>query len=183
MLVKPEAMEGTGFLAQAAENVYHLPEEDLYLVGTSEVPLAAFHMDEVLDADRLPLRYAGWSTCFRKEAGSYGKDTRGILRVHQFDKIEMFSYVDPADAAAEHQRLLDWEKRDARQGRGALPGDRRRGWRPRRLGGAQVRLRGVGADAGPLPRADLDVELHDLPGPPAADPDARRRGRPGRWRR
>ncbi len=110
VLVKPEAMEGTGFLAQAAENVYHLAEEDLYLVGTSEVPLAAFHMDEVLDADRLPLRYAGWSTCFRKEAGSYGKDTRGILRVHQFDKIEMFTYVDPADAAAEHLRLLDWEK-------------------------------------------------------------------------
>jgi seryl-tRNA synthetase len=110
VLVKPEAMEGTGFLAQAAENVYHLPEEDLYLVGTSEVPLAAYHMDEVIDADRLPLRYAGWSTCFRKEAGSYGKDTRGILRVHQFDKIEMFSYVDPADAAAEHQRLLAWER-------------------------------------------------------------------------
>ena len=110
VLVRPEAMEGTGFLAQAAENVYHLPEEDLYLVGTSEVPLAAYHMDEVIDASRLPLRYAGWSTCFRKEAGSYGKDTRGILRVHQFDKIEMFSYCDPADAAAEHQRLLAWEK-------------------------------------------------------------------------
>jgi seryl-tRNA synthetase len=110
VLVKPEAMEGTGFLAQAAENVYHLPEEDLYLVGTSEVPLAAYHMDEVIDADRLPLRYAGWSTCFRKEAGSYGKDTRGILRVHQFDKIEMFSYVAPEDAAAVHQRLLGWER-------------------------------------------------------------------------
>ena len=110
VLVRPEAMEGTGFLAQAAENVYHLAEEDLYLVGTSEVPLAAFHMDEVLDAGRLPLRYAGWSTCFRKEAGSYGKDTRGILRVHQFDKIEMFSYCRPEDAAAEHQRLLVWEK-------------------------------------------------------------------------
>ena len=110
VLVRPEAMEGTGFLAQAAENVYHLAEEDLYLVGTSEVPLAAFHMDEVLPAERLPLRYAGWSTCFRKEAGSYGKDTRGILRVHQFDKIEMFSYVAPEDAAAEHLRLLAWEK-------------------------------------------------------------------------
>jgi len=110
VLVRPEAMEGTGFLAQAAENVYHLPEEDLYLVGTSEVPLAAFHMGETLDAVDLPRRYAGWSTCFRKEAGSYGKDTRGILRVHQFDKIEMFSYCDPADAAAEHQRLLGWEK-------------------------------------------------------------------------
>jgi seryl-tRNA synthetase len=110
VLVRPEAMEGTGFLAQAAENVYHLPEEDLYLVGTSEVPLAAFHMDEVIDADRLPLRYAGWSTCFRKEAGSYGKDTRGILRVHQFDKIEMFSFSRPEDAAEEHTRLLAWEK-------------------------------------------------------------------------
>ncbi len=110
VLVKPDAMEGTGFLAQAAENVYHLPEEDLYLVGTSEVPLAAFHMDEVIDADRLPLRYAGWSTCFRKEAGSYGKDTRGILRVHQFDKIEMFCFVRPEDAAKEHRRLLGWEQ-------------------------------------------------------------------------
>jgi seryl-tRNA synthetase len=110
VLVKPDAMEGTGFLAQAAENVYHLPEEDLYLVGTSEVPLAAYHMDEVVEADRLPLRYAGWSTCFRKEAGSYGKDTRGILRVHQFDKIEMFVFCDPADAAEEHKRLLAWER-------------------------------------------------------------------------
>jgi len=110
VLVRPEAMEGTGFLAQAAADVYHLPEEDLYLVGTSEVPLAAFHMDEVIAADKLPLRYAGWSTCFRKEAGSYGKDTRGILRVHQFDKVEMFSYCLPEDAAAEHQRLLAWQK-------------------------------------------------------------------------
>ncbi len=110
VLVKPEAMEGTGFLAQAASDVYHLAEEDLYLVGTSEVPLAAFHMDEVIDADRLPLRYAGWSTCFRKEAGSYGKDTRGILRVHQFDKVEMFSYCLPEDAVDEHQRLLAWER-------------------------------------------------------------------------
>ena len=110
VLVRPEAMEGTGFLAQAAENVYHLPQEDLYLVGTSEVPLAAFHMNETLDAADLPRRYAGWSTCFRKEAGSYGKDTRGILRVHQFDKVEMFSCCDPADAAAEHQRLLGWER-------------------------------------------------------------------------
>ena len=110
VLVKPEAMEGTGFLGQAAENVYRLPDEDLYLVGTSEVPLAAYHMDEVIEADRLPLRYAGWSTCFRREAGSYGKDTRGIIRVHQFDKIEMFSYCRPEDARDEHRRLLAWEK-------------------------------------------------------------------------
>ncbi len=109
-LVRPRAMEGTGFLGQAAENVYHLEKDDYYLVGTSEVPLAAYHMDEILDASRLPLRYAGFSPCFRREAGTYGKDTRGIFRVHQFDKVEMFSYVAPEDAQAEHQRLLDWEK-------------------------------------------------------------------------
>ncbi|MEV0737743.1 serine--tRNA ligase [Streptomyces sp. NPDC050549] len=109
-LVRPRAMEGTGFLGQAAENVYHLEKDDYYLVGTSEVPLAAYHMDEILDADKLPLRYAGFSPCFRREAGTYGKDTRGIFRVHQFDKVEMFSYVLPEDAENEHQRLLDWEK-------------------------------------------------------------------------
>ncbi|GHI88530.1 serine--tRNA ligase [Streptomyces xanthophaeus] len=109
-LVRPRAMEGTGFLGQAAENVYHLEKDDYYLVGTSEVPLAAYHMDEIIDADKLPLRYAGFSPCFRREAGTYGKDTRGIFRVHQFDKVEMFSYVAPEEAEAEHQRLLDWEK-------------------------------------------------------------------------
>ncbi|MFE2440751.1 serine--tRNA ligase [Stenotrophomonas sp. NPDC087984] len=109
-LVKPKAMEGTGFLGQAAEDVYHLDKDDLYLVGTSEVPLAAYHMDEILEADQLPRRYAGFSSCFRREAGSYGKDTRGIFRVHQFDKVEMYVYTTPEDAEAEHQRLLDWEK-------------------------------------------------------------------------
>ena len=109
-LVKPRAMEGTGFLGQAAENVFRLEEDDFYLVGTSEVPLAAYHMDEIIDADKLPLRYAGFSPCFRREAGTYGKDTRGIIRVHQFDKVEMFSYVAPEDAEAEHARLLQWEK-------------------------------------------------------------------------
>ncbi|MEV5374685.1 MULTISPECIES: serine--tRNA ligase [Streptomyces] len=109
-LVKPRAMEGTGFLGQAAQDVYHLEKDDFYLVGTSEVPLAAYHMDEILDADQLPLRYAGFSPCFRREAGTYGKDTRGIFRVHQFDKVEMFSYIAPEDAEAEHARLLEWEK-------------------------------------------------------------------------
>ncbi|MFE9885628.1 serine--tRNA ligase [Streptomyces scopuliridis] len=109
-LVRPRAMEGTGFLGQAAENVYHLEKDDYYLVGTSEVPLAAYHMDEIIEAGKLPLRYAGFSPCFRREAGTYGKDTRGIFRVHQFDKVEMFSYVDPAEAQSEHKRLLDWEK-------------------------------------------------------------------------
>jgi len=109
-LVKPSAMAGTGFLGQAAQDVYHLEEDDLYLVGTAEVPLAAYHSDEVLDAASLPLRYAGYSPSYRREAGSYGKDTRGIFRVHWFDKVEMFVYCAPEDAAAEHQRLLGWEK-------------------------------------------------------------------------
>ncbi|NBQ35578.1 MAG: serine--tRNA ligase [Actinobacteria bacterium] len=108
VLVKPAAMEGTGFLGQAAENVYHLKEDELYLVGTSEVPLAAFHMDEILD--QLPIRYAGYSPCFRREAGSYGKDTRGIIRVHQFEKVEMFTFCKPEDAEREHTKLLNWEK-------------------------------------------------------------------------
>ncbi len=107
-LVRPEAMEGTGFLGAHAAEVYKLEADDLYLVGTSEVPLAAYHSGEVLDS--LPLRYAGFSSCFRREAGSHGKDTRGIIRVHQFDKVEMFTYVDPADAEAEHARLLEHEK-------------------------------------------------------------------------
>ena len=108
VLVNPAAMEGTGFLGQAAENVYHLEEDDVYLVGTSEVPLAAYHMDEIVE--NLPIRYAGYSSCFRREAGTYGKDTRGIIRVHQFDKVEMCSFVKPEEAKAEHLRLLEWEK-------------------------------------------------------------------------
>jgi seryl-tRNA synthetase len=110
VLVNPPAMEGTGFLGQAAENVYHLEKDGMYLVGTSEVPLAAYHMDEVLPAEKLPLRYAGYSTCFRREAGTYGKDTRGIIRVHQFDKVEMFSFCHPDQALEEHKSLLQWEK-------------------------------------------------------------------------
>jgi seryl-tRNA synthetase len=109
-LVLPAAMEGTGFLGQAEENVYRVESDDMYLVGTSEVPLAAYHSDEIIPAADLPLRYAGWSTCFRREAGSYGKDTTGIIRVHQFDKVEMFVYCDPAEAEAEHERILQWEK-------------------------------------------------------------------------
>ncbi len=109
-LVRPEAMDGTGFLGQAAQDVYHLPADDLYLVGTSEVALAAMHADEILEADQLPIRYAGYSPCFRREAGSHGKDTRGIFRVHWFDKVEMFVYCDPAEAEDEHERLLSYEK-------------------------------------------------------------------------
>ena len=110
VLVKPESMEGTGFLGEHADEVYRLAADDLFLVGTSEVPLAAYHSNEILDLATAPLRYAGWSTCFRREAGSYGKDTRGIIRVHQFDKVEMFSYCRPEDAAAEHERLLGFEE-------------------------------------------------------------------------
>jgi seryl-tRNA synthetase len=104
-LVKPEAMEGTGFLGAHASEVYRLEADDLYLVGTSEVPLAAYHAGEILDLDG-PERYAGWSSCYRREAGSHGRDVRGILRVHQFDKVEMFSFCRPEEAREEHQRLL-----------------------------------------------------------------------------
>ncbi len=109
-LVNPRAMEGTGFLGQAAENVYRLEADDMYLVGTAEVPLAAYHSEEILDADTLPRRYVGWSPSYRREAGSGGRDTRGIWRVHWFDKVEMFSYCHPDDAVNEHARLLGFER-------------------------------------------------------------------------
>jgi seryl-tRNA synthetase len=109
-LVKPEAMEGTGFLGAHAAEVYKVEADNLYLVGTSEVALAAYHSEEILDLSSGPRRYAGFSPCFRREAGSYGKDTRGVFRVHWFDKVEMFSFCKPQDAVAEHLRLLGWEK-------------------------------------------------------------------------
>lgn len=109
-LVRPEIMAGTGFLGEHADEIYYLPADDLYLTGTSEVALAGYHSDEILDLSSGPLRYAGWSTCYRREAGSAGKDNRGILRVHQFNKLEMFSYVLPEDAAAEHERLLGYQE-------------------------------------------------------------------------
>ena len=110
VLVRERALYGTGFLPDTEQQIYHLPEDDLYLVGTSEVALASMHADEILAADELPLRYAGFSSCFRREAGAAGKDTRGIFRVHQFDKVEMFSFVEPSQAEAEHQRLLGIEE-------------------------------------------------------------------------
>ncbi|GEP40402.1 serine--tRNA ligase [Nocardioides psychrotolerans] len=109
-MVKPRAMDGTGFLGQAADDVYRIEGQDMYLVGTSEVPMAAYHSDEILDGSSLPLRYAAFSPCFRKEAGSHGKDTKGIIRVHWFDKVEMFVYTTVEDSYAEHQRLLSIEK-------------------------------------------------------------------------
>jgi seryl-tRNA synthetase len=109
-LVRPEIMDGTGFLGEHSDEIYYLPADDLYLTGTSEVALAGFHSDEILDLSDGPLRYAGWSTCYRREAGSGGKDTRGILRVHQFNKLEMFSYALPEDAEAEHARLVSFQE-------------------------------------------------------------------------
>src|SRR5699024_680219 len=109
-LVTPQVMAGTGFLGEHAAEVYHLATDDLYLVGTSEVALAGYHADEILDLSEGPKRYAGWSACYRREAGSHGKDTRGIIRVHQFHKVEMFSYTTLAQAEAEHARLLGWEQ-------------------------------------------------------------------------
>lgn len=109
-LVRPEIMDGTGFLGAHSDEIYYLPADDLYLTGTSEVALAGFHSDEILDLSAGPARYAGWSTCYRREAGSGGRDTRGILRVHQFNKLEMFSYVLPEDAEAEHDRLVAYQE-------------------------------------------------------------------------
>ena len=109
-LVRPEIMQGTGFLGAHSDEIYYLPEDELYLTGTSEVALAGYHADEILDLSNGPLRYAGWSTCYRREAGSGGKDTRGIIRVHQFNKLEMFSFAEPDEAEAEHERLLAWQE-------------------------------------------------------------------------
>jgi seryl-tRNA synthetase len=110
VLVREESMFGTGFFPTDVVNVYETRDDDLYLVGTAEVPLASFHAHEILEASALPMRYVGYSTCFRREAGTYGKDTRGIFRLHQFDKLEMFSFVLPGESRAEHQRFLGWEE-------------------------------------------------------------------------
>jgi len=110
VLVREQALFGTGFLPDTEQQIYRLPEDDLYLVGTSEVALASLHAGEVLAGEELPRRYAGFSPCFRREAGAAGRDTRGIFRVHQFDKVEMFSFVAPEDSAAEHERILALEE-------------------------------------------------------------------------
>ena len=115
VLVREHALEGTGFFPEAREQVYEIPKDELFLVGTSEVPMAAYHGDEILEAEELPIRYAGFSTCFRREAGTYGKDTAGIFRVHQFDKVEMFVFTDPELSASEHERLLEVEEQLVRE--------------------------------------------------------------------
>ncbi len=150
VLVRPEVMAGTGFLGAHADEVYRVEADDLYLVGTSEVPLAGYHAGEILDLSDGPRRYAGWSSCFRREAGSYGKDTRGIIRVHQFDKVEGFVYCKPDEAEAEHDRLLGWQRQMLAQDRGALSRNRRCCRRFGIIGSSQVRLRSVGPDAADL---------------------------------
>ena len=168
-LVREDAMYGTGFLPDTEQQLYKLADDDLYLIGTSEVPLASFHAGEILAEEELPRRYAGFSPCFRREAGAAGKDTRGIFRVHQFDKVEMFVYCEPEDAREEHERLLAIEERILQALE--LPyrvvniASTTSAPRPQ-----EVRLRGVAARPGPLPRADLDLEHDRLPGPPAGHP-------------
>ena len=178
VLVREEALFGTGFLPDTEQQIYSLAGDDLYLAGTSEVPLASLHAGEIVES--LPLRYAGFSPCFRREAGAAGRDTRGLFRVHQFDKVEMFSFVAPEDAVDEHERLLANEEeiltalgipyRVVNIGVAELG----------TLGGQEVRLRGVAAGPAALPRADLDVEHDRLPVAPAQHPlsPGRRRAAP-----
>jgi len=166
VLVREEAMYGTGFFPTDAVNIYSVERDELYLTGTSEVALAALHMGEILDAAELPLRYAGFSTCFRREAGAAGKDTRGMFRVHQFDKVEMFVFCLPAESPAEHDRLLAIEEEIVD--------------RPRRARGEEVRRRGVVPVPGPLPGDHLDLEHDRFPGPPARRPLPRRARRAAR---
>ena len=178
VLVREQAMYGTGFLPTDDVNIYHVERDDLYLTGTSEVALAGLHMEEILAADDLPLRYAGYSTCFRREAGAAGKDTRGIFRVHQFDKVEMYSFARPEDSRDEHEYLLAVEEelvqelgipyRVVNVAAGDLGA----------VGGQEVRHRGLVPGPAALPRDHLDLEHDRLPGAAARDPLPRRRPRP-----
>ena len=175
VLVKREAMVGTGFFPEAEAQVYALGSDDLFLVGTAEVPLASMHGGETLAEADLPLHYVGFSTCFRREAGAAGKDTRGIFRVHQFDKLELFSYCHPDTSWDEHERLLAIEEEIAQelgfhyQVVDIPAGD---------LGASAARKYDIEVwlpGQAPLPRADVVLELHRLPGPPPEHPLPRRR--------
>ena len=147
VLVREQALYGTGFLPDTEQQIYRVPEDDLYLAGTSEVPLASLHAGQILDEDELPLRYAGFSTCFRREAGAAGKDTQGIFRVHQFDKVEMFTFVRARGVAGRARAAARDRGGDPAGARDPLPGGEHRGGRPRRLGREEVRPRGVAARA------------------------------------
>ncbi len=180
VLVREEPLYGSGFFPGEREMIYEIEKDELFLVGTSEVSLAALHADEILEAEQLPIRYAGISTCFRREAGAAGKDTRGIFRVHQFDKVEMFSFVRPEDADARAPAPTRDRGGDPRQARDSLPRGRHRRRRSRRSRCPQVRLRGVDPEPGALPRAHLDLEHDRLPGTALELPVSRRRRfRPG----
>ena len=144
-----QALYGAGMFPDTEQQIYHVPADDLYLVGTSEVSLASMHAEEVLDAGDLPLRYAGFSPCFRREAGAAGRDTRGLFRVHQFDKVEMFSFVTPEESPGEHEVILSIEEEILQALGSALPGGEHRGRRPGRERGQEVRPRGVAAGSGP----------------------------------
>ena len=168
VLVREEALYGTGFLPGDRDQIYEMPRDELFLVGTSEVSLAALHAGpDPRAAARCRCATPGFSTCFRREAGAAGKDTRGIFRVHQFDKVEMFSFVEPGESARRARAPAGDRGADPRRARDPLPRGRRRRRRPRRLGGAQVRLRGLDPQPGPLPGADLVLEHDRLPGPQA----------------
>ena len=169
VLVREEALYGTGFLPGDRDQIYEMPRDELFLVGTSEVSLAGLHADQILDPGALPLRYAGFSTCFRREAGAAGKDTRGIFRVHQFDKVEMFSFVEPGESPASTNGC--WRSRSGSSASWrSLPRRQHRRRRPRRPGGEEVRLRGVDPEPGSLSRADLVLEYDRLPGTQARLP-------------
>ena len=170
VLVREEAMTGTGFFPTERSNIYALADDDLYLTGTSEVALAGLHMGEIIPAEELPLRYAGFSTNFRREAGAAGKDTRGMFRVHQFNKVEMFVYTTDAESWAEHERMLALEEAFVAEARAALPRRQRRRRRPRRVRGEEVRHRGVVSVAGALPRDHVVLEHDRLPVAPARHP-------------
>ena len=153
VLVRERTMEEAGFFPTDRAQVYEVDGGELFLTGTSEVPLSVLHRGDLLDPDELPARYAGFSSNFRREAGTYGKDTRGIFRVHQFDKIEMFSFCDPSESLDEHERLVAIEESILADLGAAVPRDQRRGRRPRSGRGEEVRRRGVAAVGRPLPRA------------------------------
>ena len=164
VLVREEALFGTGFLPDTEQQIYSVAEDDLYLAGTSEVPLASLHGGQILEAEELPRRYAGFSTCFRREAGAAGKDTRGIFRVHQFDKVEMFSFVRPGELGRGARAAAGDRGGDPPGAGDPVPRGEHRGWRPWRLGHEEVRPRGVAAGPGALPRAHVLLEHHRLPG-------------------
>ena len=175
VLVREDAMYGTGFLPTDEVNIYKVERDELYLTGTAEVGLAAMHMGEILDADSLPLRYAGYSTNFRREAGAAGKDTRGMFRVHQFDKVEMYVFTTMDAARDEHERLLEIEMKLIADLDIPFPRRQRRRGRPRRVGRQEVRHRGLVPGPGALSRADVDVEHDRLPSAAARRAHAARR--------